>query len=190
MHVCYGRTMNASTPRRTFDAEQIQRVNQSVTMAEELVSNFFKMSANQWLRPKYDVSTLADLTPAEIVDGPFAQIIRYEGQRKGSPLGSDAYDYYKICLQDHAILAALDSSAELALLPFCLYVVVHELVHIVRFSKFLQNFNATASEKLAEEHRVHLITHQILSNVRLTGLDAVIEYYRSWRTPLENLSSP
>lgn len=159
-------------------------------MAEELVSNFFKMSASQWLRPKYDVKTLADLTPVEIVDGPFAQIIRYEGQRQGSTLGSEAYDYYKICLQDHAVLKAIDNSTELSLLPFCLYVVVHELVHIVRFSKFLQNFNASPSEKLAEEHRVHLITHQVVSNVRIAGMEAVIEYYRSWRTPLENLSSP
>ncbi|MBI5063037.1 MAG: hypothetical protein HZB87_06145 [Desulfatitalea sp.] len=182
--------MNDFKPRRPFDPEQIQSINQAVTMAEELVSNFFKMSASQWLRPKYDVKTLVDLSPAEIVDGPFAQIIRYEGQRKGSPLGSDAYDFYKICLQDHAVLATIENKRGLVLLPFCLYVIVHELVHIVRFSKFLQNFNASPNEKLAEEHRVHHITHQILSNVRLPGIDAVIEYYRSWRTPLENLSNP
>jgi hypothetical protein len=182
--------MNDSKSRRPFDAEQIKSINQAVTMAEELVSNFFKMSASQWLRPKYDVKTLIDLSPTEIVDGPFAQIIRYEGQRKGSPLGSEAYDYYKICLQDHAVLSTVENTNGLRLLPFCLYVIVHELVHIVRFSKFLQNFNASPNEKLAEEHRVHHITHQILANVPLSGLDAVMGYYRSWRTPLESLSDP
>jgi len=45
-------------------------------MAEELVSEYYKMSASQRLRPKYDVKTLVDLDPAEIVHGPFAQIIR------------------------------------------------------------------------------------------------------------------
>jgi hypothetical protein len=190
MHVCYGRIMDNPTNRQPFDSDQIQSINQAVTMGEELVSNFFKMSASQWLRPKYDVKTLADLTPSEIVDGPFAQIIRYEGQRKGSTLGSEAYDFYKICLQDHSILSTIDDAKGLALLPFCLYVIVHELVHIVRFSKFLQNFNATSSEKLAEEHRVHDITHQILTNLRMPGIDAVIDHYRCWRTPLENLSDP
>ncbi len=156
-------------------------------MAEELVSNHYKMSANQWLHRKYDVKTLADLNSDEIVDGPFAQIIRYEGQRKGSELGSEAYDFYKICLQDHCILNTLRGKSELKLLPFALYIISHELVHIVRFSKFLQNFDASSDEKLAEEHRVHKITHQILAPVRLIGIEAVMAFYARWHTPLETL---
>jgi hypothetical protein len=175
-------------PHRHFNTDEIKIINQAVTMAEEMVSNHYKMSASQWLRPKYDVKTFADLSASEIVEGPFAQIIRYEGQRKGSTLGSEVYDFYKICLQDPAILEAVGRHSELKLLPFTVYIVVHELVHIVRFSKFLQNFHASNGEKLLEEHRVHDITHQILSTIRLTGLDAVIDYYRSWRVPLERLS--
>jgi hypothetical protein len=179
--------MDTNRARETFSETQIQTINQAVTMAEELVSNYYKMSANQWLHRRYDVKTLADLNSEEIVDGPFAQIIRYEGQRKGSQLGSEAYDFYKICLQDHCVLNALDNNAELELLPFALYIISHELVHIVRFSKFLQNFDASSDEKLAEEHRVHNITHQILAPVRLKGLETVMAYYARWRTPLETL---
>jgi hypothetical protein len=185
--VWYWPMMNDVQTRQTFTPEQVQILNQAVTMAEELVSNYFKMSASQWLHPKYDVKTLADLLSAEIVNGPFAQIIRYEGQRKGSTLGSEVYDYYKICLQDHAILNALHNTPDLALLPFCLYIVTHELVHIVRFSKFLQNFDASPNEKLAEEHRVHELTHLILSTVRLTGIERAIDYYHRWHAPLEKL---
>ena len=182
-----GDSMDESIVSRKFNAGEIQIINQAVTMAEELVSNHYKMSASQWLRPKYDVKTFADLSAAEIVDGPFAQIIRYEGQRKGSTLGSEAYDFYKICLQDPAILKTMQHHPELMLLPFGLYIVVHELVHIVRFSKFLQNFHASTDEKLLEEHRVHDITHQILTPVRLTGLEAAMDYYRNWRVPIERL---
>ena len=71
---------------KKFNPEQIGVINNSVAMAEELVSNYYKMSASQWLHPKYDVKTLADLKPEEVVDGPFAQIIRYKGQRKNSSL--------------------------------------------------------------------------------------------------------
>ena len=185
--VCYWRSMSEAHPRKAFSADQIQTINQAVTMAEELVSNFYKMSASQWLRPKYDVKTLVDLAPAEIVDGPFAQVIRYEGQRKGSTLGSEVYDFYKICLQDHAILDVLRKDPGLNLLPFALYIIAHELVHIVRFSKFLQHFDASPNEKLAEEHRVHEITRQILCGVRLSGLACVIDYYHQWGTTIENL---
>ena len=150
-------------------------------MAEELVSNHFKMSPNEWLRPRYDVKTLADLSDAEIVTGPFAQIIRYQGQRKGSALGSDSYDFYKICLQDQTILSTLHCERNLTLEPFSLYIITHELIHIVRFSKFLQNFEASPDETFAEEKRVHTITHRICSAVRLDGMDHVLAFYRQWR---------
>jgi len=48
-----------------FNSAQINIVNNSVAMAEELVSDYYKMSASQWLHGKYDVKTLADLKPDE-----------------------------------------------------------------------------------------------------------------------------
>jgi hypothetical protein len=180
--VCYARPMEI---KPVFDSEQLKSVNQAVVLAEELVSNHYKMSANQWLRPRFDIKTLSDLAANEVIDGPFAQIIRYEGKRKGSPLGSNSYDFYKICLQDHTILGTLSGCPGMLLLPFLVYILTHELIHIVRFSKFLQIFEASADEKLAEERRVHHATHQVLSPVRLEGLDAVLNYFRLWRMPIE-----
>ena len=179
--VCYCPNMSTAHNHPAFSREQLHFVNQAVTMAEELVSNFFKMSSNEWLKPKYDIKTLAELTPNEIVEGPYAQIIRYQGQRKGSSLGSESYDFYKICIQDHTILATLNKRPELSIVAFCLYIVTHELIHIVRFSRFLQNFEASVDEKLNEERRVHALTHQILSEVRLPSLGHVLDYYAQWR---------
>ncbi len=172
---------------KTFSSAEIAVVNNVVSMSEELVSNHFKMSASEWLRPKYDVKTLVDLAPEEIVDGPFAQIVRYEGQRKDTALGSGVFDYFKICLQDHAIKSVLDKTPSITLYPFCLYIITHELIHIVRFSKFLQNFDASPTEKLDEEKRVHANTHQILNQVQVTGLMPVLEFYRKWRQPIEGM---
>ena len=183
-NVWYGRMMSKNLAIQSFNADQIRIINNAVTMAEELVSNHFKMSASQWLRPKYDVRTLADLSPNGIVDGPFAQIIRYQGHRKGSFLGSESYDFYKICLQDHTILSTLTSKAEMSLMPFSLYIIAHELIHIVRFSKFLQNFDANPDEKLKEERRVHTLTHQILAEVSLLGVVDVLKFYHQWHEPI------
>jgi hypothetical protein len=170
-----------------FNQNQIKSVNNSVAMAEELVSNFYKLSANQWLRHRYDVKTLADLSPDEIVHGPFAQIIRYEGQRKDTSLGSSTFDFYKICLQDYSILSVVKQSPGIKLFPFTLYIVIHELIHIVRFSKFLQNFDASDKEKMVEETRVHKNTHEILNNLRISGLSNVLRFYDKWRRPLDKM---
>ncbi|MFC1886625.1 hypothetical protein ACFLZM_06180, partial [Thermodesulfobacteriota bacterium] len=181
--LCYFSVMNVFTEPgglKQYSAAQIAIVNNSASMAEEMVSNHYKMSASEWLRPKYDVKTLADLRPEEIVHGPFAQIIRYEGQRKDKLLGSSAYDFYKICLQDHNILSVINTSRRIELLPFTLYIITHELIHIVRFSKFLQQFDASFEEKMLEETRVHEKTHEILGDVRLKGLDEVLRFYNKW----------
>jgi hypothetical protein len=176
--------------RETFNAEQIQIINTAVEMAEEVVSNYYKMSANQWLRPKYDIKTLVDLSPDEIVEGPFAQIIRYKGQRKDASLGSSTYDFYKICIQDHGILAAMAQSPEIRLFPFLLYIVSHELIHIVRFSRFLQHFDASSENKMKEETHVHGLTHDILSTIHVPDLEQVMEFYNNWRKPFDDLKNP
>lgn len=189
MHVATMDPTSASpqTDRASFAPEQLSVVTHAVGIAEELVSNHYKMSASQWLRPKYDVRTLAELEPPEIVDGPFAQIIRYQGQPKAASLSSSTYDFYKICLQDHAILTALRHNPELQLLPFTLYIITHELIHIVRFSKFLQGFEASADERLAEEQRVHARTHDVLIGLKLPGLSDVLRFYSDWRRVYEQI---
>jgi hypothetical protein len=180
--------MSSASIFKYFDPSQITIVNHSVAIAEELVSDHYKMSASEWLHPKYDVKTSVDLAPREIVEGPFAQVIRYTGLHKDTSLGSNAYDFYKICLQDQAILAALNSNSKLKLFPFCLYIVSHELIHIVRFSKFLQNYEASPEEKLLEETRVHDSTHLILERLNINGLNYVLDFYQKWRKPIEGLS--
>ena len=172
-----------------FSPEQLKVITESAAMSEELVSNHYKMSASQWLRRRYDFKTLMDLSSGEIITGPFAQIIRYEGHKNDQSLGSSSYDFYKICLQDHEILAVLANMPDIKLFPFSLYITTHELIHIVRFSKFLCNFVASSQEKMLEEARVHEKTRSILSTVSIPDMAAVLKFYEKWRTPLDRLSA-
>lgn len=172
-----------------FNPEQLAVINTSVSMAEELVCNHYKFSATQWLKLNYDIKTLTDLRPDEIVQGPFAQIVRYTGWRKNHTLGSSMYDFYKICIQDHSILSVISQSPELQLLPFSLYIIIHELVHIVRFSQFMQSFDASRDEKLNEEKRVHEKTHEILVSLRLAGLMEILSFYEQWRLEFDDLKN-
>ena len=170
-----------------FSPGQIKTVNEAVATSEEVVCNFYKMSTNQWLRHRYDVKTLADLDHSEIIHGPFAQIVRYRGRPKDTTLGSSTYDFYKICIQDHAIISALNRSSVLKLFPFALYIITHELVHIVRFAKFLIGFDVSPDEKLKEEATVHEKTHEILSPLQVAGMENAFEFYENWRKPLEKM---
>lgn len=149
-------------------------------MAEELVSNHYKLSASQLRRLNYDVKTLADLSRAEVVSDHFAQIVKYRLIKKDGLLDTESEDFYKICLQDHSILKTLKEHPELAFPSFLLYIVCHEMIHVLRFRRFLQQFDASAEEKLAEERRVHAKTREILSSVPMDGIAPVLTFYRDW----------
>ena len=172
---------------RHFQGAELKIVNEAVSIAEEVTSNAYKMSASEWRGKRYDIRTLVHLSHNEIVHGPFAQIVRYLGRRPDTSLSSGEYDFYKICLQDHAILATLDTVPDLSLMAFGLYIVTHELIHVIRFAKFLQAFDAPAKEKLMEEARVHEKTQAILKRAGIAGMGAVFEFYKAWQEPLDDL---
>jgi len=92
-------------------------------------------------------------------------------------LQSTWFDFYRVCLQDHNILKTLEGSPDLALFPLLLYIVTHELVHVIRFSQFLALFEAAEAEKALEETRVHQLTQKILAPLNLLDLPPVIRYY-------------
>jgi hypothetical protein len=172
-----------------FNPEQITVINRSTLEAEDLVSNFYKLSSSQWLKKKYDIKTMVDLLPDEIVHGPFAQILHYKGWPRGASLESKSYDFYKICIQDHSILGVIQDFTSIQLFPFSLYIIIHELIHVVRFSQYSQNFYASIEEKMSEEKRVHEKTHEVLKDTRIQGVNAVFDFYHQWLLPLDSMKA-
>ncbi|MFP3980801.1 MAG: hypothetical protein ACLFUY_05350 [Desulfobacterales bacterium] len=172
-------TMPQDTPQ--FSAEQVAVVSRAVATAEDLVSDYYKLSATRMRRLNYDVKTVSDLFPNEIVADHFAQIVRYRAEKKDSLLKTDVEDFYKICLQDHSILPVVKRFTEIELHPFLLYVICHELVHVVRFQRFEQQFHVPQDQKQAEEIRVHRITHDMLAGANIAGMQPVLDFYGNWR---------
>ena len=78
-------------------------------------------------------------------------------------------------------MAAVERDESLRLFPLGVYVATHELVHVVRFCKFLQRFDAEPAERQREEMRVHEITQKALGTLRLSNLDYVLEAYRNYQ---------
>ncbi|HSL60311.1 MAG TPA: hypothetical protein VK885_00905 [Desulfotignum sp.] len=168
---------------RFFTDTERQEVARAVLICEDLVNSYYKLSSGLWLKNRYDIKTARDLAPHEQVTGPFAQVVKYEGQKSRVPLGSSRFSLYTVCLQDPAILKTVAARPGIQLFPFLLYVLVHELVHVVRFLKFSHRYeHATeASVTLAEERRVHCLTYEILRPVTQEGLKQVFEFFEKWR---------
>ncbi len=167
---------------RHFNTQELLKVDEAVKLSEDLVNNYFKMSSSQWLKNRYDIKTAKDLKGHENVKGPFAQVIKYEGRKKDAALGSATFSFYKVCLQDSAILSAVSKTHNLLLEPFLLYILTHELVHVVRFLKFKQRYeNKNESDVTRdEERRIHFLTHKILKPVPVLKLKQVFEFYKDW----------
>jgi len=163
--------------RHYFHQDHKELVEDAAGLAEEVTSDFFKLGPSHWRRARYDILTLEALAREEISPHAHALVAKYQGQPHDRSLPSASFDFYRVCLQDHNILKALRSRGDLALFPLLLYIVTHELVHIVRFSQFLALFEASPGQKLAEEQRVHRLTQRILEPFNYLDMPPVIRYY-------------
>lgn len=161
-----------------FDATQQRQVRRAAERAENLTASFYCIPGREWPRFPYDISTLAQ-GPGP--DAPvFADIVRMvpAGESAGAESWRGFRDYYRIRLRDDEILSAVRDQIDLRLFPLLLYVLTHELVHVVRFESGFAPYDASdldAREK--EESRVHAITRKVLRPARTSSLRRVERLY-------------
>jgi len=159
-----------------FHQHHKELLKEAAVIAEEVTSDFFKLSPCHWRRARFDILTLEALRAEEISSHALALVAKYNGCHKDRLLRSAAFDFYRVCLQDHNILKTLEH-VDYLMFPLLLYIVTHELVHIVRFSQFLALFEAPEEHKQEEERRVHRLTQKILAPLPVRDLPAVMRYY-------------
>jgi hypothetical protein len=156
-----------------FTLEEYRLLGAAVDLAEELVADHYRFSEAFWLRDgRYELKTLADLAPTEVTDLALAQILKCYGPARA---GLRPRQFFRVCLQDHR-LAAARAEAGLDMGTLLCYVVAHELIHVVRFARHDQLFEAPAKARLAEEGRVHDLTGRLLAPLELKGWAAVLEF--------------
>ena len=160
-----------------FGSSQLHRLAGLVELARELTGEFYRLGLEEARRIPYEVRTLIHLERGEIrSEGVLADIARYEYRE--SSFGRKR-DLYRVNLQDHNILQSLRRREDgVPFSPLLLYVLTHEIVHVIRFVKFLAPFHLDAQGRSTEERRVHEITRKILARVPLPGMDRVLERYR------------
>ncbi len=161
--------------RHYFLPEHMDVLNASAEIAEDIISDFYAFSLSHWVRHPYEIKTLREVQSVEFPEGAYAHLLRYDCPLSEKMSGRDSYELYHICLNDHNILKETGGGKRDRLLPFMVYVLSHELVHIARFSRHHCNFHFP--EKAREEKIVHTITHDMLEGVPISGLDRVLERF-------------
>lgn len=155
---------------RLFDASQRRQVRRAAARAESLTAGFYCIPGREWPRFPYDISTL---THGPGPDEPvFADVVRMVSPREAADPVRDLAaprrekrGHYRIRLRDDEILSAVDDRADLRLFPLLLYVLTHELIHVVRFESgaALAPYDAPDPQaRRVEESRVHAITRKVL----------------------------
>jgi hypothetical protein len=170
-----------------FNNYQLSVVGDALDIAEDMTSNYFKLSLLQWKKNRFDIRTLSSLFGEEIKDNVFALLKKYTSDDKArieSP--NKRCEFYLIYLQDHYILQALQRDSNIKLLPLLAYILTHELVHIVRFFKFQVQFDTQEeNNRIEEEKIVNTTTYEILKQLSLPHLSYVLGFYTPERIDID-----
>ena len=145
-----------------FSAPQRTLVFEALNEAEERTTGYYCIPPFRWEQLHYDLLTREDHGWEPLPDPMLARVrhLRRTGIR--SP-----FDFYRIELNDHGILTAAERENLLhcsGLYPFLVYILTHEMVHLVRLSTILsERTGAMIPCNETEEHRVQDISRRILA---------------------------
>jgi hypothetical protein len=172
-----------------FSPKEIGQVDRALEIAEDAACNYYHISGSNWKKYGFEVSPLAQLQQEEITDQGLAQISRYVFTPVQWLPTPHLRDYYRVCLQDHNILKVLERGDGLELFPLMIYILTHELVHIIRFRKFFQRFDVSSEEREVEENKVHSTTYDILRPIKKIDLQPIFDSYVGHRCPGEKANA-
>lgn len=156
-----------------FTGSDRSTIKRAGALAETLTEKYFDLPKDEWNRNPYGILTRKEVGKTLHQADAFANVITFADPRKKDH--EDGSRKYGIVLQDPNILRALLRSHEHDLWTLGLFVLTHELIHIVRFRRFGVDFFASIQERDREEEVVHGITREVLAGV--TNTDFVLGLY-------------
>ena len=163
-----------------FDKKQRFWIREALEIAETAAGNYFQVDLADSERFPYDLETLANLKGLEKTHRALAQVCKYEYRKKELPLTPKGNEFYRICLQDDKILNTVRMEPPSLLKPLLLYVITHELIHVIRFSMDPKKFYLSPGARKTEEIDVHRMTYELLKSFKDPQVGLLLEFYRPW----------
>lgn len=156
-----------------FTGSDRSTIKRAGALAETLMESYFNLPKEEWTRRPYGVLTRKEVGKTLYQADVFANVISFSNPKRTDR--NDKEPKYGIVLQDPNILRALLRSYQHDLWTLGLFILTHELIHIVRFRRFGVDFFASTHERDREEHVVQGITREVLAGV--TNTDYVLGLY-------------
>lgn len=157
---------------RRFSPAERELVCRAMHEAEERTARYYCFPPHRWQDLRFDLLTRRD---REWQPLPPPVLARLQRLVKLGTIPGRSYDFYRIQLNDPAILDVFhrrDFNAELY--PFLVYILTHEMVHLVRLSSILEEETQAATAPAEEEERVDRIACQILYSAPRMEVDPII----------------
>ncbi len=167
--------------RPLFQPIHLSILSEAVSLSEEIISDRFGLTTEYWLKNPFEVKTLKDEWPVRLPKGVFAHLEKYGNNWYEKFFGKDTQCLYKVLIVDYRVLKVTGGNNTI-MMPFLLYIMTHELIHMVRFSRF--ECAVCIEDKTEEEDKVHLLTESVLSRVKMANLDLVIDFFNGKRITL------
>jgi hypothetical protein len=177
-------TLKFSLPQRSL-------VFKAQKEAEERTTGYYCIPPFRWEKLHYDLLTREDHGWESIPDPMLARVRLLQGTGT-----KKSFDFYRIELNDPSILTAATRENLLEtpdLYSFLVYILTHEMVHLVRLSTILDKHpHPLAGCDTEEEIRVQDVAHRILSDY--THLLPVLNKFctpghDTTQTPLQSAAS-
>lgn len=156
-----------------FSRNQRMLVNRAMTEAETCTARYYCIPPHRFENIPYDLLTREDEGWDPLPEAVLAQTRKLNGvTARRTP-----YEFFRIQLNDPSILSAA-SRENLGdhLYPFFVYILTHEMVHLVRLSTILEDKTVPECPE-KEELRVQQISRQVLARTGSGSLAPVFDRF-------------
>jgi hypothetical protein len=157
-----------------FSNEERNLAFRAMDEAEEHTSRYYCIPPHRWHRMPYDMLTREDHGWEPLPEEILARVQCLETLKTGA---INPCEFYRIQLNDPSILHAAERENLFDdLYPFLVYILTHEMVHLVRLSTILEQSRDRISPD-SEEARVQKISRQILSAAGHRRFEPVLQKF-------------
>ena len=172
-----------------FSPGQRDQAIRAMDDAEERTIRYYCIPPHRWQQLNYDMVTRQDSEWEPLPDAALARVQRLQ---QVHPSRKSSYDFYRIQLNDSSILtAAQRENLGPDLYPFLIYILTHEMVHLVRLSTILPEQEDHRLSAEEEEGRVQKVAFRILSIEPDRRLHPILSRFCIGDSaPLPSLASP
>ncbi len=158
-----------------FSSGQRNLAINALDEAEEHISRYYCIPPHRWQHLRYDLVTRQDTEWEPLPDEALARVQQIA---KVPSKGKELFDFYRIQLNDPTILSAAErENLGDGFYHFLVYILTHEMVHLVRLSSIIGHDRATPFFCDSEERRVQKVSHQILSYTGRRSFQPILERF-------------